>query len=202
MIQEKSYLCFYLYHTTCRNRILAEKTTRKMERERYCELIWCLWIGLIFRNNVHLQPWVDWKIFTTQLAGTEFSRRRHRGRWRERGIVHWFGACELVWYLEIICIFSHESIEKSLPHNLQEPNSRGDVNAEDGEVIVDSKSFSTQNAQVGYWLIGAQKPWRHTLPRVTDSFPVLWWQNLFLKYMSKAPNLAQLFHQLRGNLFV
>ena len=22
-------------------------------------------------------------------------------------------------------------------------------------------------------------PWRHTLPRVTDSFPVLWWQNLF-----------------------
>ena len=40
-----------LYHTTCRNRILEEKTTgkrvklqmwtRKMERERYCELIWC-----------------------------------------------------------------------------------------------------------------------------------------------------------------
>ena len=53
-----------------------------MERERYCELIWCLWIGLIFRNNVHLQPWVDWKIFTTQLAGTEFSRRCQRGRWR------------------------------------------------------------------------------------------------------------------------
>ena len=24
-----------------------------------------LWIGLMFRNNVHLQPWVDWKIFTT-----------------------------------------------------------------------------------------------------------------------------------------
>ena len=46
-----------------------------------------------------------------------------------------------------MCIFSHESIEKSLSHNLQEPNSRGDVNAEDGEVIVDSKSFSTQNAQ-------------------------------------------------------
>ena len=54
MIQEKSYLCFYLYHTTCRNRILPEKTTRKMERESYCELIWCLWIGLIFRNNMHL----------------------------------------------------------------------------------------------------------------------------------------------------
>jgi hypothetical protein len=49
-----------------------------------------------------------------------------------------------------MCIFSHESIEKSLPHNLHEQNSRGDVNAEDGEVIVDSKSFSTQNAQVGY----------------------------------------------------
>ena len=65
-------------------------------------------------------------------------------------------SCESVWCLEIMCIFSHESIEKSLPHNLQEPNSRGDVNAEDGEVIVDSKSFSTQNAQVGYWLIGAQ----------------------------------------------
>ena len=95
-------------------------------------------------------------IFTTQLAGTEFSRRRLRGKWRERDIVNCFGACELVWCLEIICIFSHESIEKSLPHNLQEPNSRGDVNAEDGEVIVDSKSFSTQNAQVGYWLIGAQ----------------------------------------------
>ena len=80
-----------------------------------------------------------------------------------------------------MCIFSHESIEKSLPHNLQELSSRGednreesetpDVNEEDGEVlwidlvlkcnmvpqvIVDSKSFSTQNAQVGYWLIGAQ----------------------------------------------
>ena len=76
-----------------------------------------------------------------------------------------------------MCIFSHESIEKSLPHNLQEPNSRGednreesetpDVNEEDGErevllidlvlkcnmvpqLIVDSKSFSTQNAQEGY----------------------------------------------------
>ena len=122
-----------LYHTTCRNRILAEKTSWKMERERYCALIWCLWIGLIFRNNVHLQPWVIWKIITTQLAGTEFSLRRQRGRWRERGIVHWFGACELVWYLEIICIFSHESIEKSLPHNLQEPNSRGEDIVEDGE---------------------------------------------------------------------
>ena len=42
-----------------------------------------------------------------------------------------------------MCIFSHESIEKSLAHNLQEPNSRGednreeretpDVNEEDGE---------------------------------------------------------------------
>ena len=30
-----------LYHTTCRNLILAEMSTRKMERERYCELIWC-----------------------------------------------------------------------------------------------------------------------------------------------------------------
>ena len=40
-----------LDHTTCRNRILAEKSTgrrarlqmstRKMERERYCELIEC-----------------------------------------------------------------------------------------------------------------------------------------------------------------
>ena len=132
-----------LDHTTCRNRILAEKSTgkrarlqmstRKMERERYCELIWCLWIGLIFRNNMHLWPWVDWKIFTTQLAGTKFSWRRHRGRWRERGIVHWFGACELVSYLEIMCILSHESIEKSLPQNMQEPNSLFEDNAEDGE---------------------------------------------------------------------
>ena len=42
-----------------------------------------------------------------------------------------------------MCIFSHELIEKSVPHNLQEPNSRGeenreeretwDVNEEDGE---------------------------------------------------------------------
>ena len=72
-------------------------------------------------------------IFTTQLAGTEFSRRRLRGKWRERDIVNCFGACELVWCLEIICIFSHESIEKSLPHNLQEPNSRGEDIAEDGE---------------------------------------------------------------------
>ena len=55
-----------------------------MERERYCELIWCLWIGLIFRNNVHLQPWVIWKIITTQLAGTEFSLKRQRGRWIRR----------------------------------------------------------------------------------------------------------------------
>ena len=52
-------------------------------------------------------------------------------------------SCESVWCLEIMCIFSHESIEKSLPHNLQEPNSRGDVNAEDGEVIVDSKSWAS-----------------------------------------------------------
>ena len=72
-------------------------------------------------------------IFTTQLAGTEFSRRRLRGKWRERDIVNCFGACELVWCLEIICIFSHESIEKSLPHNLQEPYSRGEDIAEDGE---------------------------------------------------------------------
>ena len=91
-------------------------------------------------------------------------------------------SCELDWYLEIMCIFSHESIEKSWPHNLQEPNSRGevnreesetpDVNAEDGErevlwidlvlkcnmvpqLIVDSKSFSRQNAHEGNCL-GAQ----------------------------------------------
>ena len=42
-------------------------------------------------------------------------------------------SCELVLCLEIMCIFSRESIEKSLPHNLQEPNSRGEDNAEDGE---------------------------------------------------------------------
>ena len=29
-------------------------------------------------------------------------------------------SCELDWYLEIMCIFSHESIEKSWPHNLQD----------------------------------------------------------------------------------
>ena len=45
----------------------------------------------------------------------------------------------IVWYLEIMYIFSHDSIEKSLPYNLQEPNSRGEehetpyVNEEDGE---------------------------------------------------------------------
>ena len=32
-----------------------------------------------------------------------------------------------------MCIFSHESIEKSWPHNLQEPNSRGEVNREESE---------------------------------------------------------------------
>ena len=32
-----------------------------------------------------------------------------------------------------MCIFSHESIEKSLPHNLQEPNSRGEDNREESE---------------------------------------------------------------------
>ena len=34
-----------------------------------------------------------------------------------------------------MCIFSHESIEKSLPHNLnlQEPNSRGEDNKEESE---------------------------------------------------------------------
>ena len=32
-----------------------------------------------------------------------------------------------------MCIFSHESIEKSLPHNLQEPNSRGEDNREERE---------------------------------------------------------------------
>ena len=40
--------------------------------------------------------------------------------------------CKLVWCLEIMCIFSHESIEKSLPHNLQE-NSRGEDNREESE---------------------------------------------------------------------
>ena len=49
-----------------------------------------------------------------------------RKRERER-------SCESVWCLEIMCIFSHKSIEKSLPHNLQEPNSRGEDIAEDGE---------------------------------------------------------------------
>ena len=32
-----------------------------------------------------------------------------------------------------MCIFSHESIEKSLPHNLQEPNSWGEDNREESE---------------------------------------------------------------------
>ena len=81
-----------------------------------------------------------------------------------------------------MCIFSHESIEKSSPHNLQEPNSFGednreesenqDVNENDGgrgvlwidlvlkcnmvhQVNVDSKSFSKQNAHKGNCL-GAQ----------------------------------------------
>ena len=90
--------------------------------------------------------------------------------------------CELVWCLEIMCIFSHESIEKSSPHNLQEPNSWGednreksenqDVNENDGErgvlwidlvlkcnmvprLMVYSKSFSKQNAHEGNCL-GAQ----------------------------------------------
>ena len=37
---------------------------------------------------------------------------------------------------------------------------------------------------------------------VDDVFSCAVVTNLFLKYMCKAPNLAQLFHQLRGNLFV
>ena len=32
-----------------------------------------------------------------------------------------------------MCIFSHESIEKSSPHNLQEPNSWGEDNREESE---------------------------------------------------------------------
>ena len=30
-------------------------------------------------------------------------------------------------------VLSHESVEKSLPHNLQEPNSRGEDNREESE---------------------------------------------------------------------
>ena len=41
--------------------------------------------------------------------------------------------CELVWCLKIMCIFSHEPIEKSSPQNLQEPNSWGKDNREKSE---------------------------------------------------------------------
>ena len=53
------------------------------------------WIGLIFRNNVHLQPWVDWKILTTQLAGTEFSRRSQQGGERDSNAED--GEREVLW---------------------------------------------------------------------------------------------------------
>ena len=55
-----------------------------------------------------------------------------------------------------MCIFSHESIEKSLPHNLQEPNSRGDVNAEDGEEQedgIDLPEFCTRKSAKGLVLV-------------------------------------------------
>ena len=35
-----------------------------------------------------------------------------------------------------MCIFRHESNEKFLPHNLQEPNSRGEDNREERETPV------------------------------------------------------------------
>ena len=94
MMPEKSYLCFFTEVANSDPLELpegtdAEQTPDVNEEEGERE---ALWIGLMFRNNVHLQP---------------------------------------------------ESIEKSLPHNLQEPNSRGednreeretpDVNEEDGE---------------------------------------------------------------------
>ena len=63
---------------------------------------WGLVNWLMFRKNMHLQQWIDWKIFTTQLVGTEFSgkwqqgrawnSRCERGRWREICSVNWFGA--------------------------------------------------------------------------------------------------------------
>ena len=80
-----------LYHTTCRNRILEEKTTgkrvklqmwtRKMERERYCELIWCsnvIWFlrwSLIqnhFPHKMHKRG-IDWVLKCNMLFSA--------GRW-------------------------------------------------------------------------------------------------------------------------
>ena len=114
-----------LYHTTSRNRILAEKTTgkrvklqmwtRKMEREKYCELIWC-------SNKTWFISW--------SLIQNHFSHKIHT-----RGIV---------WVLKWMG-----------PH-----------------VIVDSKSFSTQNAQVGYLLIQRQqKRDRHRLQLESRNTP-------------------------------
>ena len=65
--------------------------------------------------------------------------RRSRRGWRLNKLQMWMRkkererSCESVWCLEIMCIFSPESIEKSLPHNLQEPNSRGEDNREEHE---------------------------------------------------------------------
>ena len=96
-----------LYHTTCRNRILEEKTTgkrvklqmwtRKMERERYCELIWC-------SNVIWFLRW--------SLIQNHFPHKMHK-----RGI-DWVLKCNMLFQL-----------------------------------VVDSKSFSTQNAQEENWFI-------------------------------------------------
>ena len=37
----------------------AEQTPDVMEEKGKREV---LWIGLMFRNNVHLQPWIDWNL--------------------------------------------------------------------------------------------------------------------------------------------
>ena len=105
----------------------AEQTPDVNEEEGEREV---LWIGLMFRNNVHLQPWVDWKIFTTQLAGTKFSRRRQQGRewnsrcerrrWRERGIVNWF--CAQMCSNMVICFFTGHWFKIIFHKNAQEEN--------------------------------------------------------------------------------
>ena len=115
-----------LHHTTCRNRILEEKTTgkrvkikmwmRTMEREGYCELIWC--------SNV---TWfLGWS-----LIQNHFPNKMHM-----RGIV-WVLKCNIIfkiifhtkctrWLLNrclnVICFFSWSLNQNHFPHKIHFPH--------------------------------------------------------------------------------
>ena len=127
MIQEKSHLCFYLYHTTCRNRILAKKTTRKMERERYCELIWCSNADMRFVKKFTQPFFLAQKNYTLKVRKLQLFLLTKKQR-------------------KCINISNLSNFSVRIPFPISTLLKCNTV----PQLIVDSKSFFTQNAHEGY----------------------------------------------------